>query len=206
MMEVLEFLESNPLIEWVRGSDSVLVYPTVLASHTIGMAFLVGTTSAIALRTLGFAPSLPLAPLERYFRVAGAGFWLSTLSGLLLLAGEATRFLTMPTFYIKLGSIAVAVVCVLLLRRTLFARGVDPDAGPVPARARVLAGTMLFFWAVATLAGRVTAYWSVTAWKTAGAFLVFTLIMFAAGRIAVRLWNASGRVVAEAGTTQPQTK
>jgi hypothetical protein len=81
MMELLASIENSGFATWVREAPSVLAYPTVLALHTFGMAFLVGTNAAIDLRILGVAPGLPLAPMERFFRVMLLGFWVNAVSG-----------------------------------------------------------------------------------------------------------------------------
>ncbi len=53
-MGFLEFLETNSLAVWLSQSTSIFAYPTLLAFHTFGMAFLVGISTGIALRMLVF--------------------------------------------------------------------------------------------------------------------------------------------------------
>ena len=67
MWEFLEALQNSSFSVWVRESDT-LAYSTILALHTFGMSFLVGLSTMIALRVLGFAASQPLAPNEKVFR------------------------------------------------------------------------------------------------------------------------------------------
>ena len=189
-MEILEFLENNGLAIWLRESPSVLAYPTLLAFHTFGMAFLVGTSTAIALRLLGFASSVPLAPLRSFFPVIWLGFSMSAVSGALLLMIDATRFLTMPAFYIKILAVVAAVTIVRLLRTRVFSDRASVDTGLVPRKDQVLAGAVLISWTVAITAGRVTAYLPLTGWKTAAAVLILTAVLLVGGYIAVRLWGA----------------
>ena len=68
-----------------------------------GLAFFVGISSAIALRILGVAPGLPLAPFRKLYPVMWLGFFFNAVSGVLLLIIEPTKFLTMVDFYIKLA-------------------------------------------------------------------------------------------------------
>jgi len=189
-MELLEFLENNSLAVWLSETPSVFAYPTLLVFHTFGMAFLVGTSTAIALRLLGFASSVPLAPLRSFFPVIWLGFSMSAVSGALLLMIDATTFLTMPAFYIKILAIVAAVTIVRLLRTRVFSDRASVDTGPVPGRYRVLAGAVLISWTVAITAGRVTAYLPLTGWKTAAAVLILTAVLLVGGYIAVRLWGA----------------
>jgi hypothetical protein len=189
-MEILEFLENNGLAIWLRESPSVLAYPTLLAFHTFGMAFLVGTSTAIALRLLGFASSVPLAPLRKFFPVMWLGSAISVVSGALLLMLDAKVFLTMPAFYIKMLAIAAALTVMRLLLTRVFSDEADVNTGPVPRKAPVLAGAVLISWAIAIAAGRVTAYLPFVGWQTAAAVLVLTAMLLVGGYIAVRLWAA----------------
>ncbi len=189
-MEILEFLENNGLAIWLRESPSILAYPTLLAFHTFGMAFLVGTSTAIALRLLGFASSVPLAPLRKFFPVMWLGFAISVVSGALLLMLDAKQFLTMPAFYIKMLAIAAALTIMRLLRTRVFSDEASVDTGPVPRKAPVLAGAVLISWAIAIAAGRVTAYLPFVGWQTAVAVLILTAVLLVGGYIAVCLWRA----------------
>ena len=167
-MEFLSFFENSGLAIWLRESPSVLAYPTLLAFHTFGMAFLVGTSSAVALRLLGIASDVPLAPLRKFFPVMQIAFGVSLLSGLLLLMLDAVLFLTMPTFYIKLLAIAGALTILRTLRVRVF-------SVPVPREAPVLAGAMLLCWMVAITAVRLTAYAPFIVWQTGLAVILLAL-------------------------------
>ncbi len=81
MWEVLEAIENSGFATWVREAPTVLAYSTVLAFHTFGMAFLVGLSGMIALRALGFARALPLAPMGKFFPLIFVGFWVNAATG-----------------------------------------------------------------------------------------------------------------------------
>jgi hypothetical protein len=186
-MEFLDFLESSSLSIWLRESPSVLAYPTLLAFHTLGMAFLVGISTAIALRLLGFASSIPLAPLRKFFPLIWLSFSISLASGALLLMLDARLFLTMPAFYIKLAGIAAALTIMRMIQARVLSDRAGEDIDPVPKQAQVLAGGALVCWAVAITAGRVTAYISFIGWQSAAAVLMFAVVLLAGRYIAVRL-------------------
>jgi hypothetical protein len=187
-MAFLEWLENTGFATWERESLSLFAYPLFLSLHTIGLGFVVGTSAAIDLRILGVTPGLPLAPMERYFRVVWFGFWVNALSGLVLLPTAAITFFTTPVFYIKLGAVAGAVVTLRLLRREVF-RGhpASLDTTPLSTKAKTLAGTSLAFWVVAIFAGRLMAYSGFVQWATLRAFLVVVVVGVLAGFIATRL-------------------
>jgi hypothetical protein len=95
MTPILEWLEQSSLSTTLRDSPNVFLYPTILAFHTLGLAFFVGISSAIALRLLGAAPGLRLAPFRSFYPVMWIGFLFNAVSGVLLLVIEPTKFPTM---------------------------------------------------------------------------------------------------------------
>ena len=74
MMEVLVSIHDSGLGTWVRESESLWAYPTILFLHTVGMAFLVGMSVAVNLRILASDQDTPLAPMEKFFPVMYFGF------------------------------------------------------------------------------------------------------------------------------------
>lgn len=158
MMQLLTAIENSSFPTFIRESPSVLGYPTILAIHTFGMAFLVGPNVAVALRVLGIAPRLPLAPLERYFPLMWVGFWVNAVSGVALTLLTPAKFLALPAFYIKLLAIACAVVNLRLLRSKVFSNSAKLDTRPVPAEGGTLAVASFVLWGVAIVAGKVMEY------------------------------------------------
>ena len=193
MVEFLASIENSGFATWLREAPTVLAYPTVLALHTFGMAFLVGTNAAIDLRILGVAPGLPLAPMERFFRLMWLGFWVNALSGVVLLSLTPITFLTTPVFYIKLAAIALAVTNLRLLRSQVFGNRANLDTRPVPMEGKILAVTSLVFWTVAIFAGRVTAYKGFIQRQTALALLIVAAVVLLARSIVPRLRGRVGQ-------------
>ena len=155
-MDFLSALEHSALSTWVKTSPSLWAYSFVLFAHTVGLSLLVGTSVAVNLRLLGMARGLPLAPLDRFFRVMWIGFWINAVSGAVLFAADATTKAANPAFYVKMGFILVAVVDLAWIRRTIFRQ---PRAdNTVPVSARVLAVVSLLCWTGAITAGRLMAY------------------------------------------------
>ena len=185
MMEILQALEASGYAMWVKESSTA--YVAVLAFHTIGLTFLVGISGATAMRILGVARSMPLAPMEDFFPLMYAGFCINAVTGTVLLTLYPTDFLTDPTIYIKLTAIVVAMIVIAKLRAHVFAAGgasLDTAAGS--KRAKVLASTLLTVWFVALVAGRVTAYTVPTKLQTAAAAIVVVLLALLVGYIAGR--------------------
>jgi hypothetical protein len=189
-MDFFAWLEHSGLAMWIKESDTLLGgYDLYLASHAVGMAILVGLSAAVALRILGFAPRLPLAPMEGFFPLMFAGFWINAVSGAVLFITYPVKAVTNPGFYIKMGGVVLAVVCLRRLRLQVFGNPVCLDTRPVPMNGKILAGTLLFTWVATITAGRLMAYHGVAGveWGTSLAMLVVTGVMLLAGYAAVPL-------------------
>ena len=155
-MNILASLEATSFAVWLRESSSIWAYPTVLTLHTVGLAVLVGASSALDLRVLGVAKAIPLDSLAASFRVMWIGFWLNAITGAMLFTTEATTKGTTAIFQWKLVIIALAVVNMLALKRIVY--GPAPAAPSVNASARWLAVTSLALWVGAIATGRWMAY------------------------------------------------
>ena len=183
-MEFFAWLENSDFPMWIKESESIWPFDIFLLSfHAIGMAILVGLSAAVALRILGFAPRLPLAPMERFFPLMYVGFWVNALSGAGLFITYPKKAVTNPGFYIKMGGVVLAVVCLRQLRRQVFGNPVGLDTRPVPMNGKILAGTLLFIWLGTITAGRLMAYHGVAdvEWETPLAILVVAGVMLLAG-------------------------
>ena len=155
-MHFLTMLEQSGFASWVRESDSLLAYPTILFLHTVGLGLLVGTSLAVDLRLLGFAPNTSLSPMQKFFPAMWIGFWISAFSGAALTIADATTMVMNPVFLIKIGFIALAMLNVRLIRNRVFR---NPQLGTtVLMSGRILAATSVFLWICAISAGRLTAY------------------------------------------------
>ncbi len=186
-MEILNAIENNTLTYWLRESPSVFAYPTLIAIHTFGMVFLVGPSTGIALRVLGYAETLPLASLRPFFRVIAMSAWVSIISGVLLAILDVRILLIMPTFYIKMLAIVAAMVIIRRFRSRVFSAESSDVDGIVTSRDKLLAGVLLFGWGVAVAAGRVTAYDAFIVRETVVAVVVCTVVLFAGGYLLARI-------------------
>jgi|SRR6185436_8077149 len=176
-MSLLQWLESTWVSTTLRDSPNIFLYPTILAFHTLGLAFFVGISSAIALRVLGVAPELPLEPFRKLYPIMWIGFAFNAVSGVLLLLIEPTKFLTMIDFYVKLAAIAGAVYC----NRALYRRGLQGKG---------LAAAILTLWAVSITAGRLTAYDDAFVQReTAIGTVMVSAALLAAGFVSVKVWK-----------------
>jgi hypothetical protein len=156
-MSLLTWLSTTGPAVWMRESESVWAYPTILFLHTLGLGILVGFTAAIDIRVLGFSEQLPLAPLERFFGFVWIGFWINAISGTALLIMMPSKAAN-PAFIVKMTFIAFGVVNIWLLRRRVFHDPATPGLVSVPLAGKLLAAASLVLWAGAITAGRLMAY------------------------------------------------
>ena len=188
MWEILESIENSGFATYVRETPNVLGYSTVLALHTFGMAFLVGLSGMIALRILGFAPGLPLAPMEKFFPLIVIGFWVNAVTGLILVTLAARSLLTNWDFYVKLVAIGCALVSTRMVHANVFGDPANLGTRPVPMKGRILACTTLTFWGIAIVAGRLTAYSGWIRRQTGLAVLIATILLLVGRHLIARLW------------------
>src|SRR5688572_23358664 len=120
MHDVLVAIENSGFPTWVRESPSLAAYTLVLSLHAMGLAIVAGLSSAVGLRLLGVAPTIPLAPLRSLFPFMYAGFWINAASGLALLAANATGMLANPMFYLKMGFVLAAVLLMRAIKGAVF--------------------------------------------------------------------------------------
>ena len=156
-MEILIWMEQSGFGVWLRESPSMFAFPGILVLHTIGMAFLMGSSVAIDLRLLGLSPSLPVPAMEKFFPVMWCGFCINAVSGVALLIAYPVKAFTNPVFYVKLTLILLALVVIRLIQSQVL-RNPNLSAGPVPMQVKLIAVTSLAIWVGVTTSGRLLAY------------------------------------------------
>jgi hypothetical protein len=157
MMSILASIEQSSFSVWVRESNSLLAYPLVLFLHTVGMGVVAGISALIALRILGCAREVPLVDVRKMYPYMWAGFWLNTVTGIVLFLIDGTTKSVDPDFYIKLVFIGGAVILMRRIDKTVFG---DPlvEKRPVQMNGKVLAFAAIVCWMGAITAGRLLAY------------------------------------------------
>src|SRR5215470_9980568 len=166
MQEFLESIENSGFATYIRETPSVLGYSTVLALHTFGMAFLVGLSGVIALRVLGVVPELPLKPLKSLMPMIVIGFWVNAITGVILTS--------------------LAIVSLSKMRRYAFGDASGADDAPASPEAKRWAKAMLFFWGLAVLGGRLTAYATYIRIQSAAAVVVAVVMLLLLARFLFR--------------------
>ena len=152
-MDFIQLLEQSAPMVWMREGGSLWGYPAILFAHTLGLATVAGVSTAIGLRIFGFARRIPLPSLQPMFGLMWAAFAVTAISGLVLLIADASNKLASPVFYVKMLFVALAVVCVMRLKRAMMATASESGSD-----GRVWALGALLCWAAAITGGRLMAY------------------------------------------------
>lgn len=153
----LQTIEDTGLSTWLRESESPFAFYFILLFHTFGLALLVGANVVVDLRLLGVARGIPLAPLQRLFRIMWIGFSINAVTGVFLVIAYPTKSLTNWDFYIKMAVIGFAVWVMQRLKTVVFADTSLSEADMM-ARGATLAKWSLILWFGAITAGRLLAY------------------------------------------------
>jgi hypothetical protein len=153
----MAWIEATALATWVRQSPSLWAYPAVLTLHTVGLGIVVGASTVVDLRLLGYARRIRLASLAPLFRLMVVAFVLNAATGIMLFMADATTKSKQPVFFVKLLLIFAALWCTMQVRRVVSTNNGRDDAD-VPARAHRLAWITLLLWIGAITAGRLMAY------------------------------------------------
>jgi hypothetical protein len=181
MMDFLVAVENSGFSMWLKENSTP--YVAVLAFHTVGLAFLVGISCILALRILGVTPGIPLKPMQGFFPLMWLGLSINAVTGSLMLTEYPSDYFVDFSFYIKLSSVAIALVMLRKMQNLLYGEGVDPDVAAESNEVKLKARIMLCAWVLAIWGGRVTAYSIPTKYQTLAALLVFLTIALVVIRI-----------------------
>ena len=157
----MAWLEGSPLGHAMRD-NGVWIYGIVNLTHILGVATLFGSVLILDLRLLGLWRQVPLGQLSRpTVAMAAAGFLVAAMSGSGLLATKATEYVGNPFLYIKFPAIALGLVNVLIIHRSVAwrARNMRELSPREQSRLAAMGGTSLVCWLTAISAGRMIGYW-----------------------------------------------
>jgi hypothetical protein len=134
---------NGALEAWVL--DHAWVWPTGETLHFTGMALLFGVALVVNLRLFGFIGKVPFKALHRLLPLGIFGFGISATTGMMLFNANPTRYINVPTFFLKMFMVVLAGIAVLYV--TVFdetwALGADDKP---PLRAKFVAVTTMALW------------------------------------------------------------
>jgi hypothetical protein len=161
LFEFLTWLEASALGEFMRESGR-WTYGITNLIHVFGIALLFGSIATLDLRLLGVWRQIPISHLRRpLVLMAATGISTALLSGIGLLATQATEYVRNPFLFIKFGAIALGLINIAALRAGGFWSAAERADATASGRTKLaLAGAAsLACWITAVSAGRMIAYW-----------------------------------------------
>lgn len=117
IFEVFQAIENSAIGEAIR--DSKWLFPVIEAVHLLGLAVIGGAVLLVDLRLFGYG--LRRQPVAQVARDAQA--WLTgslavmLTSGFLLFSSEATKCYYHDAFWVKMSSLALAILFTFTIRR-----------------------------------------------------------------------------------------
>jgi hypothetical protein len=150
--EAMTALEQSGLGAAARGS--AWLYPLANLAHVLGAALLVGAIATFDIQLLRGAPHLRTA-YRAAMPVAAIGLLLQVVSGVVLLAADATAVMRNPAFQFKMAMFALGLVNVAVF---YWRYGGMLKADTPLDRGVGFAAVSLAAWVLVLLAGRATAY------------------------------------------------
>ena len=157
----MAWLEASALGHAVRGAG-VWAYAVLNLTHILGVAALFGSILVLDLRLMGVWRNVALTAVTRpTVPVAGAGFVIAVVSGLCMIATNATEYVGNPFLYIKFPAIAFGLVNVIILTSlpAWKARTTRDLASREQWQLAAAGAVSLACWLTAITAGRMIGYW-----------------------------------------------
>jgi hypothetical protein len=148
---VFTFIENTPIGLALR--NSLWLFPVVEAIHLLGLAVIGGAVLMVNLRLLGLGLTrTPVSELARDTRPYLLGsLTVMLVTGFLLFASEATKCYTHDAFWVKMISLALAI----LFTFTVQAKIVSAQEGTTsPGVSRLVAIVSLVLWTGVGIGGR----------------------------------------------------
>jgi uncharacterized membrane protein len=156
----------NPLLEfaqWLQLTSvptalrmSEYVYPIVLTTHLIGIAFFGGMIFVTNLRLLGVTlRKIPASKVIQSLRLPKQiGFAIVATCGLLMASSKAEEYYYNWFFWTKMSLLALIAVHGLMFGKSVYRRSGEPE----PQQAKLAASLSLILWTCVMIAGRGIGY------------------------------------------------
>ena len=150
VLELFTWIEATPVGAALR--NSLWLFPVVESFHLLGLAVIGGAVLMIDMRLLGLGlTGTSVSELARDTRPFM--FWslmVMLISGFLLFASEATKCYGHGAFWVKMGSLALAI----LFTYTIQAKVVANEKTTSPGILKLVAIISLVLWSGVGIGGR----------------------------------------------------
>jgi hypothetical protein len=155
----------SALEDWSVGTainQSAFLFPFVESIHVLSFAFMVGSIFFVDLRLLGFiGKGNPVKQASRILPFTWAAFVVACISGFLMFAPAASRYVVNPAFQVKFILMALAGLNMLVFHYGVW-RSVSAwnDGTPTPPAAKFAGFLSMACWVGVVISGRVVPFLS----------------------------------------------
>jgi len=158
MLEFCQWLHDTWVGTGIR--ESLYMFPTLYTLHIFGVVVLVGATSALDLRMLGWVMrNEPVSDLtDLLLPWAKAGFASQMITGSLLFTGQAVEMWQNVAFLVKMTLVLLAGLNVLIFHLTAYRNVKQWGSGTTPAAVKFTAVFSLVCWFGIVAASRMIAF------------------------------------------------
>lgn len=137
---------------------SIWAYPIVNTLHIVGLGLLLGATTVLDLRLLGWRRQVPVSSLSQaLLPVAATGLFVAVVAGGLLFIARPLDYAFNGLFQVKLGLLALALVNIGWCVRSPGWQLARSD-GLIETSVKVNAACSLALWLAIIFAGRMIGY------------------------------------------------
>ena len=159
LMPFFEWLNETPPSIYIR--EDAFWYPMLIALHVMGNITSVGLILALDFRLLGWGmKKTPISAIFTQLRPWSiVGILYQMVTGLLLFLSEPMKCYESKWFWIKMGSMFLALGNAMLFDKTLYPKVTEWDTSlSLPGRAKFAGAASLVLWSTVIYAGRWLAY------------------------------------------------
>jgi hypothetical protein len=145
----------------IRMLESFWVWPLLEATHTLSIAFFVGTATMMDLRLMGISFSKVRASdfTGRMLQLTRYGFTVTAVTGVLVFYSNPLRYWHNIFFRFKLILLVLAGINIWYFHSKIHKKVQEWDMDITPPRAARMAGAMsIFAWMFIVISGRLIAY------------------------------------------------
>lgn len=158
ILHLAQWAQFTTLFRAIR--ESWYVYPIVLSTHLLGIAFFGGMVLLTNLRLLGVSMrSRPVAEVIEQFRIPKRiGLIVIATCGILMLGAKAEEYYYNSFVRIKFSLLLLMFVHGWIFRRSVYFNGAEMDRTGIPQRAKIAAALSILLWLGIACAGRGIGY------------------------------------------------
>jgi len=161
VLSLLSWLEQTPMGELAR--DSIWLFPLCEILHFLGLCLLIGAMLVIDLRLLGLLRRIPLSAALHLIKLAGIGFFLNLVTGIVFISAYPQNYYPSTAFRIKMLVILLGGLNALWFKFIEYPRisHHSPET-TFDFRVKLVAALSLTVWFAAIVLGRFLPFVSVS--------------------------------------------